>query len=269
VGNIDTFNISVAPLPVVQAVANQVWCNGATTTAINLTGTGTSYNWNNNNPSIGLAANGQDSIPSFIAANPSITNNTATVSISPIYTLNGLSCSGNTSNISINIVPGPSMNAQQDLFYCANSPISALPFTGTASNYSWTNTNTTIGLPSNGSGTSLPAFISSNLDSIYAVASISVIPIIDTGLLTCVGLPEIFEIHILPVPTVDSITNQELCSGVANNEVVFDGASANTQFQWQHNGSSLPLPSNGTGNIGAYTLTNTTATPLQVAFQVL
>ncbi|MCF8201563.1 MAG: gliding motility-associated C-terminal domain-containing protein [Crocinitomicaceae bacterium] len=268
VGNIDTFNISVAPLPVVQAVANQVWCNGATTTAINLTGTGTSYNWNNNNPSIGLAANGQDSIPSFIAANPSITNNTAIVSISPIYTLNGLSCSGNTSNININIVPGPSMNAQQDLFYCANSPISALPFTGTASNYSWTNTNTTIGLPANGTGTSLSAFISSNLDSIYAVASISVIPIIDTGLLTCVGLPAIFEIHILPVPTVDSITNQELCSGIANNQVVFNGTVANSQFLWQHNGSSLPLPSNGTGNIGAYTLTNTTATPLQVAFQV-
>lgn len=268
VGNLDTFNISVAPLPIVQAVANQVWCNGATTTAINLTGTGTSYNWINNNPSIGLAANGQDSIPSFIAANPGLTNNTALVGINPIYTLNGLSCTGITSNLSINIVPGPNMNALQDLYYCANSPISALPFTGTASNYSWTNTNTTIGLPSNGSGTSLPAFISSNLDSIYAVASISVIPIIDTGLLTCVGLPEIFEIHILPVPTVDSITNQELCSGVSNNQVVFNGTVANTQFQWQHNGSSLPLPSNGTGNIGAYTLTNTTATPLQVAFQV-
>ncbi len=268
VGNIDTFNISVAPLPIVQAVANQVWCNGATTNSINLTGTGTSYNWINNNPSVGLAPNGQDSIPTFTAANPGLTNNTALVSVNPVYTLNGLNCPGSAINFSINVIPGPSINAQQDLFYCANSPISALPFTGTASNYSWTNTNTTIGLPSNGTGTSLPAFISSNLDSIYAVASISVIPIIDTGLLTCVGLPEIFEIHILPVPNVDSITNQELCSGVSNNQVVFDGTVANTQFQWQHNGSSLPLPSNGTGNIGAYTLTNTTATPLQVAFQV-
>lgn len=267
-GNIDTFNISVAPLPIVQAVSNQVWCNGASTNAINLTGTGTFYNWSNNNPSIGLASTGQDSIPSFTAANPGLSNNTALLSINPIYTLNGLNCPGSAINFSINIVPGPSINAQQDLFYCANSPISALPFTGTASNYSWTNTNVTIGLAANGSGTSLPAFISSNLDSIYAVASISVIPIIDTGLLTCVGLPEIFEIHILPVPTVDSIANQELCSGVANNQVVFDGTVANTQFQWQHNGSNLPLPSNGTGNIGAYTLTNTTATPLQVTFQV-
>ncbi|MEY4804193.1 MAG: hypothetical protein RL331_712 [Bacteroidota bacterium] len=268
VGNIDTFNISVAPLTIVQAVGNQVWCNGVSTNAINLTGTGTFYNWSNNNPSVGLASTGQESIPSFTAANPGLTNNTAVVSISPIYTLNGLNCPGNSSNFSINIVPGPSMNVQQDLFYCASSPISALPFTGTAGNYSWTNNNTTIGLPANGTGTSLPAFISSNLDSIYAVASISVIPIIDTGLLTCVGLPEIFEIHILPVPTVASIANQELCSGVGNNQVVFDGTVANTQFQWQHNGSNLPLPSNGTGNIGAYTLTNTTATPLQVAFQV-
>ncbi|MDP4799229.1 MAG: PKD domain-containing protein [Crocinitomicaceae bacterium] len=268
VGNIDTFNISVAPITTVQAVGNQVWCNGANTNAINLTGTGTSYNWSNNNPSIGLASTGQDSIPSFTAANPGLSNNTALLSINPIYTLNGLNCPGSAINFNINIVPGPSMNAQQDLFYCANSPISALPFTGTASNYSWTNTNTTIGLAASGTSTSLPAFISSNLDSIYAVASISVIPVIDTGLLTCVGLPEIFEIHILPVPNVDSIANQELCSGASTNQVVFSGNVANTQFQWQHNGSNLPLSSNGTGNIGAYTLTNTTATPLQVAFQV-
>lgn len=267
-GNIDTFNITVPPIPVLQAVINPVWCNGATTTVINLTGTGTSYNWINNNPSIGLANIGQDSIPSFIAANPGLTNNTAIVSVSPIYTLNGLSCTGNASNFNIQIVPGPSMNAQQHLFYCANSTITALPFIGSASNYSWTNNNTAIGLQANGLGTSLPSFISSNLDSTYVVASISVLPIIDTGLLTCVGIPEIFEIHISPIPTVDSIANQELCSGFSNNQVVFDGALANTQFHWQHNGNSLPLPSNGIGNIGTFTLTNTTATPLQVAFQV-
>ena len=268
VGNIDTFNISVARLTTVQAVTNQVWCNGASTNAINLTGTGTFYNWSNNNPSVGLASTGQDSIPSFTAANPGLTNNTAVVSISPIYTLNGLNCPGNSSNFSINIVPGPSMNVQQDLFYCANSPISALPFTGTASNYSWTNSNTTIGLPANGTGTSLPAFISSNLDSIYAVASISVIPIIDTGLLTCVGLPEIFEIHILPIPNATNVSNQELCSGASSNQVVFSGNVANTQFQWQHNGANLPVPTSGTGNIGTYTLSNTAASPLLVAFQV-
>jgi gliding motility-associated-like protein len=267
-GNIDTFNISVAPLPIVQAVGNQVWCNGNTTAGINLTGTGTSYNWINNNPSIGLALNGQDSIPSFIAANPGITNNTAVVSISPIYAISGLSCTGIASNLSINIVPGPSVNAQQDLFYCANSSVAALPFTGTASNYTWTNTNTAIGLQANGTGTNLPAFISSNLDSIYAVASISVIPIIDTGMLTCMGLPEIFEIHVLPIPTVDSVADQELCSGASNTQVVFEGTIANTQYQWQHNGNGLPLAANGTGNIGANTLTNTAASPVQVAFQV-
>ena len=42
----------------VSAQGNQVINNGANTTAVNFTGNGCTYNWVNDTPGIGLAANG-------------------------------------------------------------------------------------------------------------------------------------------------------------------------------------------------------------------
>ncbi|MBK7306527.1 MAG: hypothetical protein IPI88_05465 [Chitinophagaceae bacterium] len=42
----------------VNPVANQTVCNNTATTAINFTGTATTFNWTNNTTSIGLAATG-------------------------------------------------------------------------------------------------------------------------------------------------------------------------------------------------------------------
>lgn len=267
-GDIDTFLISIAPTPVVQALSNQVWCNGTSTTIINLTGTGTTYNWTNDNPSIGLAANGIDSIPVFNTTNTGLSTNNALINVTPIYAIGGLNCPGNPSNFNIAVMPSPTVNAQQDLYFCANSAIAPLPFTGTASYFTWTNSNTNIGLSNTGIGTALTAFTSSNLDSLIASSLVTVLPIIDTGQLSCTGSAEIFEINILPIATATSINHQEICSGTASNPVLFTGPVNNTQFIWQHNTSNLPLAQSGVGNIGAYTLTNFGNMPIQLNFLV-
>jgi hypothetical protein len=80
-----TFTITVNPTANVGAVANQTLCTGATTAAINFTGTvaGTTYSWTNNTPSIGLAAAGTGNIPSFTAVNTTPTAVTATITVTP------------------------------------------------------------------------------------------------------------------------------------------------------------------------------------------
>ena len=69
-----TLHITVNPVPDVLQPANQTLCNNSMTNAVNFGGavSGTTYNWTNSNPSIGLAASGSGNISSFNA----VTNGT-------------------------------------------------------------------------------------------------------------------------------------------------------------------------------------------------
>lgn len=86
------FTPTINPIPTVNDPANQTLCEGATTTAINFSGNGvagTSFNWTNNNSSIGLAAAGVGNIGAFTASSVTATV-TATVTVSPV----AAGCSG-------------------------------------------------------------------------------------------------------------------------------------------------------------------------------
>jgi gliding motility-associated-like protein len=268
-GEIDSFLIVVAPQTTVIVPPNQSWCNGTNTPVLNFSGNASFYQWSNNNPTIGLIGLGQDSIPGFTASNPGVSNNTATITVTPNYAIGGLNCPGISGTFTLSVVPGPTINAQQDLYYCTNTNIPALPLNGTASNYLWTNNNSNIGLVSNGSGTSLPAFTSINTSNTIQVAELIVTPVIDTGATTCIGLPQTFHFNILPVPDIQAIGNQELCSGSTTAPVVFSGNVANTQYNWQHNGTNISLPTNGVGNIAGLSLTNFGASPQVINFNVV
>jgi gliding motility-associated-like protein len=74
----------VNALPVVNPVTNQTFSAGTATTAINFTGTAGAYNWTNNTPGIGLAANGIGNIAAFNAVNTGNTPITATITVTPV-----------------------------------------------------------------------------------------------------------------------------------------------------------------------------------------
>lgn len=92
-----TFTPTINPIPTVNDPADQTLCSGQQTTAINFSGngvSGTTFNWSNNNTSIGLAANGSGNIAAFTAS-----TGTATLTVTP--TAN--SCNGNPQVFSFNI----------------------------------------------------------------------------------------------------------------------------------------------------------------------
>lgn len=73
----------VAAPPTVNAVANQTLFGGQNTQAVNFTGTGNSYSWVNDNPSIGLAASGDGNITAFKAINNGTTDVVAHITVTP------------------------------------------------------------------------------------------------------------------------------------------------------------------------------------------
>jgi len=93
------------PAPVVNAVPNQVVCNKLLTTAIDFTGTATSYNWTNNNSTIGLSSSGTGNIASFTALNNSTVPVTAIILVTPVTGI----CSGTPVTFTITVNPSPAV----------------------------------------------------------------------------------------------------------------------------------------------------------------
>ena len=84
--------ITVNPVPNVNDPADQVICNGNSTTPVNFTGlvTGTVYNWTNDNTTIGLAATGTGNIAAFTAVNTGTAPQVANITVTPVYDNAGL-----------------------------------------------------------------------------------------------------------------------------------------------------------------------------------
>ncbi len=101
--------IYVMPEVVMDAITDQTICTGESSTAVHFSsiitdGTMT-YAWTNSDTRIGLAASGNGDIAPFTAANPTLADLTATVTVIPTYTNGSTVCIGNSRSFSIKVRP--------------------------------------------------------------------------------------------------------------------------------------------------------------------
>ncbi|MBV5336660.1 MAG: hypothetical protein J0653_01220, partial [Deltaproteobacteria bacterium] len=158
-GSPETFTITVNPTAQVEDITSEVVCNGDLTTEVNFStlntiGT-TTYSWTNNATSIGLAAMGSGDIAEFTAVNNGTAPVIATITVTPQFTNDGVTCSGPSKNFTITVNPTAQVNDPADLIVC-NAQSTSVTFvtnrTGGATTFNWTNDVTGIGLPATGSG---------------------------------------------------------------------------------------------------------------------
>ena len=266
-GTAMTFTITVNPTPSVNAIANQTVCNATATAAVTITGpvAGTVYSWTNNNTSIGLAASGTATIPSFVAINTGTTPQTATITITPTFTNGGISCSGPTSSFTITVNPTAVVNQPANQILCNGASTSAVVFSGLppGSTYSWTNNNTAIGLAASGTG-NIASFTATNNTTAPITATITVTPS-STG---CGGTAVSFTITVNPTPSVNAIANQTLCAGASTAAVTISGAVAGTVYTWTNNNTTIGLGASGIGNIPSFVTVNPTINPVTATITV-
>jgi gliding motility-associated-like protein len=207
-----TKSIVVNPTATVNAVANQIVCNGANTTAINFTSPTTGgtivYNWTNNTPSIGLAASGSGNIASFVGTNTTNAPVTATITVTPNYTNGGTTCTGTPTTSTIIVNPTPTVNTIANQAICNNAATSAITFSGavTGTVYNWTNNTPSIGLAASGTG-NIASFTATNTTAATVIATITVTPNYTNSGVTCVGTPTTFTITVNPKPAVSFTVN--------------------------------------------------------------
>ncbi len=258
-GQQQAFNITVNPTPTVIDPADQVICNTASSAQVVLSGTGTSYTWSNSTPSIGLAANGNTTVPVFTGQNSGSTPVTGTISITPSYLGSGVTCQGPTQNFLITVNPTPSANDPQDLVVCNNAQTPAINFTGTGTSYTWTNSTPSIGISFSGAG-NIPSFTALNNLTSPVIATLTVTPDFTGGAVGCTGTAQTFTITINPTPIVNDLPDQVVCNGASTSALSFTGTG--TAYSWVNSAPSIGLSATGTGNIAAFTSINTTTSPV-------
>jgi 16S rRNA C1402 (ribose-2'-O) methylase RsmI len=172
-------------------------------------------------------------------ARSSVTTNTgntpisSTIIITPTYTNGGVSCSGAPITFTITVNPIPTVNGINNQVICNGSTTTDVTFTGNVAGtvYNWSNTNTAIGLGASGVG-NIASFVTTNTTSATISGTITAVPIYTNAGLSCTGAPTFFTIAVNPIPTVNAVVSQELCTGSSTTAVAFSGFVPNTNYNW-------------------------------------
>ena len=193
----DTVNIN--SLPIVNSVADQTVCEGSDFSAISFTGTnGASYNWINNNISIGLPSNGTNDISSFIGTGTNLDGSVQVGIIDVTPSLDG--CLGEPIQFSLRVQPLSDVTlanlSDKCIYDNAELLVGGLPLGG---NYSGTGVSNNTFDPSTGGigvHTINYSFTNANNCTNYASTTITVDD--------CASMNELFSnslIRIYPNPT--------------------------------------------------------------------
>jgi gliding motility-associated-like protein len=180
--NVDTVNIKVNPLPIVNAGADKKICIGS---SANLNATGaSSYMWS---PSTGLSCTN--------CANPTSSATSTTTYI--VMGTDTNSCS-NKDTVIVKVNPLPAVNAGPDKYVCFGSSVS-LSVTG-ASSYTWSPTK---GLSC--SNCSNPV-VTTDTPITYKVIGVDVNGCVDS---------DVVNINVNALPLVSAIPQQAICKGAS------------------------------------------------------
>ncbi|HPB25961.1 MAG TPA: PKD domain-containing protein [Bacteroidales bacterium] len=203
----NTITVTVKPLPTVTAVPNQTYCAGVTAPMTSLSGplTGTTFAWSNSNAAVGLGSGGPGNPPAFTATNTTASSITSTVTVTP--TLNG--CVGTVATYTITVNPSPVATVPLSFAVCHGDVVPASAFTSatTGAVFSWTNSQTSIGLAASGSD-NVPSFTASNPGITPVAATIAVTATANS----CTGTPATYTITVNPLPVITFSVFPQLCT---------------------------------------------------------
>jgi len=252
-------------------MGNQSICSGVSTAApvcwnSNQPNTTTTWTLTANPNIVGAIVSGTGAIPAMTPTNTS--NIPQNIVYSATSTANGQTVNN---TYTITVMPIPVISANPNLTYCNGTQSALISFTGTGNSFSWTNSNTAIGLGASGNGNIAP-FATTN-PGVNAVSGIiAVTPIFFWNGLGCTGAPNNFSITVNPTPTVTNNTlTQSICSGANTSAVPWTSNLVGTTYAWTGVGSSPTVTgftASGSGNLPAMTIINSSNSVQTVTYTV-
>ncbi|MDP2387904.1 MAG: PKD domain-containing protein [Bacteroidota bacterium] len=260
VGQSISFDIIVSPGPTLSTLVNQTVCAGTASNQVTFAtipaGIAT-INWTNSDPSIGIGASGIGDIAPFITSNA--TSNSIDAVFSAIPSIG--TCVGNPVTFTITVSPSPTVTPVTNTTVCNTNTINTSSFTGSVgATFSWTNSNTNIGLAANGNG-NYTSFTVNNISTTPEIATITVTP----GLNGCIGAPINYLITINPTPVPPLTSNvSPYCLNESAVPLIATPGTGGSLLWWGTNAAG------GTSSVTATTpLTNTVGTTIYYVSQII
>ena len=242
-------------------------CAGAETSTISFGGSsvsGTTYQWTNDNSSIGLAISGTGNINTFTAVNNTHEPVTANIRVTPIAN----NCEGTTEEFRITVYPTATFTRPQNITVCNGENLEDIIFAGSTvqgSTYKWTNSNISVGLAADGTG-NISSFTASNTTNEPIQSTITVIPVANE----CDGIQEEFTITVNPTPAFNAPDNLLVCNGQELSQVIFSGGTVDgSVYNWTNDNPSIGLAASGTGGLPAFTAVNSGNEPVNATITVI
>lgn len=221
---------------------------------------GVSFSWKRNPITVINSNTGSN------GSNASISENLSSSAVVPVPVVYDVTLSAfglsNTQQVTVLVQPTPSVDAIASQTICNQGGTALVKFTGrvTGTNYNWTNSLPSIGLPSSGNG-NINSFTAINTGTAPITARIEITPVSNS----CSGVPIGFSITVLPTPNISSpLTATAICSGTPFNYTVSSDVLG-TNFIWQRETVTGIIASGsltGTGNITQQVLRNLTNGPI-------
>ncbi|RYY99670.1 MAG: PKD domain-containing protein [Chitinophagaceae bacterium] len=156
-------------------------------------------------------------------------------------------CGTTTATQPVTVNPTPEVNQPADVLVCNTATVPAVVFGSPLPGitYTWTNSDTRIGLPAAGTG-DIPSFAASNSSASPIVATITVTP----GSSTCSGPARTFTITVNPTPPIDAGADQIICNAAtATMAAVLAPGTTGNWTQVSGPASTISTPSSPTTSI--------------------
>jgi len=262
-----TGTLTINPRPTFTQPEEVFVCAGAETSTISFGGSsvsGTTYQWTNDNNSIGLAATGTGDIIGFTSVNNTNEPVIANISVTPFAN----NCEGTTEEFQITVYPTTTFTTPANLTVCNGEDLDDIIFAGSnvpGSTYKWSNSNTSIGLAAEGSG-NISSFSATNTTNQPIEATITVTPVANE----CYGTLEEFTITVNPTPAFTAPDNMVVCNGEELSQLEFSGETiTGTTFSWTNNNVAIGLAASGTGSLPSFTAVNNGTEPLNAIITVI
>ncbi len=242
-----TYSVSLYPQQISSANSATV-CNGvAAAISVTTSLAGGTYSWTPAAPALGN-----------ISVSPATTT-------SYICTYTDPHGCQDTAMARITVNPIPTLNTPANVTACKNTSVAASAFTSTlaGTTFSWTNSNTTIGLAANGSGNT-PTFTAINSGPSPITSIVSVTPTANS----CIGPPVSYTITVNPIPTVTVPISATYCSGLTVPISTFSSNVTTTIYNWSNSNPTIGLSASGTGNAPSFIAANSGTTAISGAITV-
>ncbi|MEN8929348.1 MAG: PKD-like domain-containing protein [Flavobacteriales bacterium] len=258
-GLVQTFVVTVKPSLILLNEDTVTICSGTRVNLALVANTNVTFNWYADQ-SVNVL-NETTSVVSSAFINDSLVNvgnsvEEVTYHVAGTSTANG--CSSPVIPITVFVNPIPSIFPIADTVVCNGVTLSPISFNGpvVGTRYSWTVTDTSVGVGVGNGLNSIPGFITSNTTLATKSTRFTANPIFVNDSVFCAGPTESFILNVLPSPDVNTLSDIDVCDGIQVPQTLVSGSVPGTIFNWQNSNTSISLNSGGIGNIPSFNASN-------------